>query len=58
MALRIGNMHQEKYGTLAEVTATDLGIGPGDAFEILVGGPERAPTRRCAGCRSRTVRGW
>lgn len=42
MALRIGNMHQEKYGTLAEVTATDLGIGPGDAFEILVGGPEPA----------------
>ncbi|MCF2529654.1 DUF1214 domain-containing protein [Yinghuangia soli] len=42
LALRIGNMHQEKYGTLHEVTATDLGIGPGDAFELVLGGPEPA----------------
>jgi hypothetical protein len=35
-------MHQEKYGTLHEVTATDLGIGPGDAFELILGGPEPA----------------
>ncbi|WTW93769.1 DUF1214 domain-containing protein [Streptomycetaceae bacterium NBC_01309] len=42
LAIRIGNMHQERYGTLHEVTATDLGIAPGDAFEILLGGPEPA----------------
>ena len=29
LALRIGNMHQAEYGTLGELTATDLGIGPG-----------------------------
>lgn len=40
LAVRIGNMHQERYGTLHEVTATDLGIEPGRSFEIVLGGPE------------------
>ena len=38
LALRAGFMHQQRWGTLAEHTASDLGIGPGDAFEILLGG--------------------
>lgn len=45
LAVRIGNMHQEQYGTLHEVTATDLGIGPGDTFDIRVGGPRPADPR-------------
>ncbi|MDI2129666.1 DUF1214 domain-containing protein [Yinghuangia seranimata] len=40
LAVRIGNMHEERYGTLYEVTATDMGIGPGDDFEITLGGVE------------------
>jgi hypothetical protein len=42
LAVRIGNMHQQQYGTLHEVTATDLGITPDSAFEIVLGGPEPA----------------
>lgn len=38
LAMRAGFMHQEKWGTLAEYTGTDLGIGAGDDFEILLGG--------------------
>jgi hypothetical protein len=38
LALRAGFMHQQRWGTLAEHTASDLGIGAGDAFEILLGG--------------------
>jgi hypothetical protein len=35
LALRIANMHQEVYGTLGEISATDLGIGPGDEVDVL-----------------------
>lgn len=37
LALRAGFMHQQTWGTLAEYTASDLGIGPGDEFEIILG---------------------
>lgn len=38
LALRAGFMHQEKWGTLKELTASALGIRPGEDFEILLGG--------------------
>lgn len=38
LALRAGFMHQQTWGTLAEYTASDLGIGEGDEFEIVLGG--------------------
>ncbi len=49
LAVRAGFMGQPRWGTLAEVTASDLGIRRGDEFELLVGGdgialPEGAAT--------------
>lgn len=38
LAMRAGFMHQEKWGTLAEHNASDLGIVEGADFEILLGG--------------------
>jgi len=38
LAVRAGFMHMPTWGTLAAVTASDLGIGPGQDFELLVGG--------------------
>ena len=38
LALRAGFMHQQRWGTLAEHTASDLGIGAGDEFELRLGG--------------------
>ena len=43
LALRAGFMHQEKWGTLATLTASELGIKPGDDFEILLGGADGTP---------------
>jgi hypothetical protein len=40
LALRGGFMHMPTWGTLHEVTATELGIGEGEGFEILLGGPD------------------
>jgi hypothetical protein len=37
LALRGGFMHMPTWGTLHEVTASQLGIAPGDDFEILLG---------------------
>ena len=37
-AVRKGFMHNEVWGTVAQLTATDLGIGPGDSFELTLGG--------------------
>jgi Protein of unknown function (DUF1214) len=37
LAARAGFMHQPTWGTLHEVTASELGIGPGDEFDITVG---------------------
>ena len=38
LAIRAGFMHMETWGTLAQVTASELGIGVGDDFELLLGG--------------------
>jgi hypothetical protein len=40
LALRGGFMHMPTWGTLHEVTASELGIGEGEDFEILLGGPD------------------
>jgi Protein of unknown function (DUF1214) len=37
LAVRAGFMHQERWGTLVEVTASEIGIGRGDEFELLLG---------------------
>lgn len=41
LAVRAGFMHEPKWGTLFQVAASDLGIGPGDEFELMVGGDDR-----------------
>jgi len=38
LAVRAGFMHRRKWGTLVEVTASEIGIGRGDEFELLLGG--------------------
>ncbi len=43
LAVRAGFMHQPTWGTLFEITATDLGLGPGDEFDFLVGDGETVP---------------
>lgn len=43
LAMRAGFMHQAKWGTLKELTGSALGIGPGDEFEILLGGDGSQP---------------
>jgi hypothetical protein len=37
LAVRAGFMHQPTWGTLHEVTLSDLGIGPGDEIDLAVG---------------------
>lgn len=37
LTLRAGFMHEPVNGTLAAHTASDLGIGPGDDFEVILG---------------------
>lgn len=37
LAIRAGFMHNETWGTLATITASDLGIGAGDEFEFVLG---------------------
>lgn len=37
LAVRAGFMHEPTWGTLSEVTATELGIGEGDDFDFVVG---------------------
>ena len=43
ITLRIDFMHMPEWGTLATIHAADRGIGPGDDFEILLGGDGRDP---------------
>ena len=38
LTLRVDFMHMPEWGTKATVTASERGIGPGDEFEILLGG--------------------
>lgn len=44
-AVRAGFMHMEQWGTVTELTASELGIGPGDDFVIELGGdgPDAIP---------------
>jgi hypothetical protein len=43
LAVRAGFMHQPTWGTLLEVTATELGLGPGDDIDISVGDGGQVP---------------
>lgn len=43
LAIRKGFMHNDVWGTVATLTAADLGIGPGDEFEITLGGGGTGP---------------
>ena len=45
LAIRRNFMHMEGSGTIAELSAHDLGLGPGDDFEILLGGEGDEPNR-------------
>ena len=38
LAIRKGFMHNEVWGTVGQYTASELGIGPGDEFELTLGG--------------------
>lgn len=38
LALRKGFMHNQVWGTVAQLTASELGIGPGDEFTLTLGG--------------------
>ena len=40
LAVRAGFMHEPRWGTVFQVAGSDLGIGRGDAFELLVGGDD------------------
>lgn len=40
LAIRAGFMHHHTWGTLVQVTASDRGIGPGDDFELMLGGDD------------------
>lgn len=40
LAMRAGFMHLPTWGTLHEVSASTLGIGRGDEFELLLGGDD------------------
>ncbi|MEQ8842124.1 MAG: DUF1214 domain-containing protein [Acidimicrobiales bacterium] len=43
LAIRKGFMHNEVWGTVGQVTASSLGIGPGDEFELTLGGYGTGP---------------
>ena len=45
LAIRRNFMHMEGSGTIAELSGHDIGIGPGDDFEILLGGDGDEPNR-------------
>ncbi len=45
LAIRRNFMHMEGSGTIAELSAHDIGVGPGDDFEILLGGEGDEPHR-------------
>jgi hypothetical protein len=40
LAVRLGFMHEPRWGTVFQVAGSDLGIGRGDEFELLVGGED------------------
>ncbi len=43
LTLRVGFMHMKEWGTKKAVSSVDLGIGPGDDFEIRLGGDGSEP---------------
>ncbi|MDJ0847967.1 MAG: hypothetical protein QNK04_06310 [Myxococcota bacterium] len=43
LTLRVGFMHMKAWGTKAAISSADLGVGPGDDFEILLGGDDSEP---------------
>lgn len=43
ITLRVDFMHMPEWGTLATIHAHDRGLGPGDDFEILLGGDGSDP---------------
>jgi hypothetical protein len=43
LTLRVDFMHMPEWGTLATITGSERGIGPGDEFEILLGGDGSDP---------------
>src|SRR5262249_32240248 len=43
LAVRAGFMHNPVWGTVREVTASDIGIGRDDEFELLLGGDGSEP---------------
>ena len=45
LAIRRNFMHMEINGTIAELSAHELGLQPGDDFEILLGGEGDEPNR-------------
>jgi hypothetical protein len=45
LAIREGFRHTDRPATLAELTASDVGIGPGDDFELILGGRGPEPNR-------------
>ena len=45
LAIRRNFMHMEINGTIAELSAHELGLQPGDDFEILLGGDGDEPNR-------------
>ena len=45
LAIRRNFMHMEGSGTIAELSAHDIGLGAGDDFEILLGGAGDEPNR-------------
>ena len=45
LAIREGFRHTDTPGTLAELTASDIGIGPDDEFTLLLGGRGSEPNR-------------
>jgi hypothetical protein len=43
LTLRVDFMHMPEWGTLATITSSDRGVGPGDEFELLLGGDGSDP---------------
>ncbi|NNL67379.1 MAG: DUF1214 domain-containing protein [Myxococcales bacterium] len=43
LTLRVGFMHMKEWGTKKAISSVDLGVGPGDDFEILLGGDGSEP---------------
>ncbi|MFK7894958.1 MAG: DUF1214 domain-containing protein [Myxococcota bacterium] len=40
MTFRVGFMHMKEWGTKKAINSVDLGLGPGDDFELKIGGDE------------------